>query len=127
MSVKQVEDALRHMADYAYLGDHELARLKLVQSRVPETAVTYLDQGKAANRVLAEALEKLRPEGKPPREPPPREWHPYLVLHDAYVEGIPNRLIIARLCSSEGTFNRTRRAALRAITRALEEMEAAAH
>ena len=125
ISVKAVEDALRHVADYAYLGDHALTQFKLVKSRVAVDAVTHLDLGKAVYNVLAEALEKLRPDDTLPRDPPPREWYPYLILHDAYLEDIPNRDIMSRLYISEGTFNRTRRAALRAVTRALEEMEAA--
>ena len=125
ISVKAVEDALRHVADYAYLGDHALTQFKLVKSRVAVDAGTHLDLGKAAYNVLAEALEKLRPDDTLPRDPPPREWYPYLILHDAYLEDIPNRDIMSRLYISEGTFNRTRRAALRAVTRALEEMEAA--
>jgi hypothetical protein len=124
ISVKAVEDALRHMADYAYLGDHALTQFKLVKSKLAVDAVTHLDLGKAAYNVLAEAIEKLRPDDALSSDPPPREWYPYLILHDAYLEDIPNRDIMSRLYISEGTFNRTRRAALRAVTRALEEMEA---
>jgi len=128
ISVKAVEDALRHMVDYAYLGDHPLTRFKLVRSKVAaNTAVTHLDLGKAAYNVLAEAIEKLRPDDTLPGDPPPREWYPYLILYNAYLEDIPNRDIMSRLYISEGTFNRTRRAALRAITRALEEMESTLH
>jgi hypothetical protein len=36
-----------------------------------------------------------------------------------------NREIMSRLYISEGTFNRTRRAAIRSVARMLEEMEAA--
>jgi hypothetical protein len=125
ISVKAIEDALRHLADYAYLGDHTLTHFKLVRSKVVMDTVTHLDLGKAVYRVLAEAVEKLRPSNSSPGEPPPREWHPYLILYDAYLQDIPNRDIMSRLYISEGTFNRTRRAALRAITRALEEMETA--
>jgi len=125
--VKAVEDALRHMADYAYLGDHTLAQFKLVRSKVTVDAITHLDLGKAAYSALAEAIEKLRPGDAPPSNPPPREWYPYLILYNAYLEDIPNRDIMSRLYISEGTFNRTRRAALQAVARALEEMESALH
>ncbi len=127
ISVKAVEDALRHVVDYAYLGDHALTRFKLVRSKVTADAVTHLDLGRATYNVLAEAVEKLRPGDAPPSDPPPREWYPYLILYSAYLEDIPNRDIMSRLYISEGTFNRTRRAALRAVARALEEMEAALH
>jgi GAF domain-containing protein len=125
ISVKAVEDALRHLFDYAYLGDHDLAEFYLVRSRIDDGPVTHLDLGKATYNVLAEAIDKLRPQDDIPGDPPPREWYPYLILHNAYVEDVPNRDIMTRLYISEGTFNRTRRAALRAVTRALEEMEMA--
>ena len=51
-------------------------------------------------------------------------WQAYLILHSAYVENQPNRDIMSRLDISEGTFNRTRRSALQAVARLLEEMEA---
>ena len=49
----------------------------------------------------------------------PREWHSYAILYDAYVEDVPNREIMARLYISEGTFNRLRRKALQAVSRAV--------
>ena len=84
-----MEDALRHMTDYAYLGDHIITQFKLVKSKVAVDAVTHLDLGKAAYDVLTEAIEKLRPtDDIPSSEPPPREWYPYLILHGAYVQDI---------------------------------------
>ena len=74
--------------------------------------------------VLQEGLETLRPgPGMPPRQPP-REWYPYLILREAYVNETSNRDIMLKLYISEGTFNRTRRTAIRSLTRALGEMEA---
>jgi hypothetical protein len=75
--------------------------------------------------VLTEAVEKLRPVDGKPEYPIPREWHPYLILHDAYIEDKLNRDIMSRLYISEGTFNRTRRSAIRSVTRVLEEIEVA--
>jgi hypothetical protein len=51
----------------------------------------------------------------------PREWHAYTILHEAYVEDVPNRDIMAKLYVSEGTFNRPRRKALHAVARAMLE------
>jgi hypothetical protein len=127
VQVKEVEDALRNLYDYAYLGDSTLAALKLVRRRVPLGPVTHLDRGKCVNSVLSETVEKLRPDVEIPSDPPPREWYPYLILHGAYLEDQLNREIMARLYISEGTFNRTRRSAIRSVARALEEMEAALH
>ncbi len=124
ISVKAVENALRNLADYAHLGEHPLVNMKLVKSRLPLETVTHLDRGKVVYAVLTEAVEKLRPTSNSPAELPSREWYPYLILYEAYFENTLNRDIMARLYISEGTFNRTRRAALRAVTKTLEEMEA---
>jgi hypothetical protein len=124
-AISLVEDALRHLYDYPYLGGHKLAQLHIVESHldIQEGAfVTHLDRGKALQEVLTRALEKLRPSGPQP-SPPTREWHQYIILHDAYVLGELNRNIMAKLYIGEGTFNRARRRAIRGVARALEEME----
>ena len=118
-----VEDALRRLHDYSYLGDHPLGTLVLRRDR----PATHLDRGKALNAALIAAIEKLRPGGTEPRELPPREWHPYVILCDAYIHGQSNREIMSRLYVSEATFHRTRRRALRAVTKALFEMGAPAN
>ncbi|MGD9093949.1 MAG: hypothetical protein PVF74_13960, partial [Anaerolineales bacterium] len=125
ITVKVVEDALRNIYDYAYLGDTPFVELKLVQIRLPYAGVTHLDRGKAVFQVISDALDKLRPRGERPKEPIPREWYPYLILYDAYIEDKPNREIMASLYISEGTFNRTRRSAIRSVKRVLNEMEVA--
>jgi len=123
ITVKDIEYALRNIFDYAQLGDSPLKGLNLVSRRIAVDEVTHLDQGKAVYKVISDAIEKLRPDTEIPRDPPPREWHPYLILQDAYMEGKLNRDIMSRLYISEGTFNRTRRSAIRAVARAIEEME----
>jgi hypothetical protein len=72
---------------------------------------------------MLEILDTLRPTGQRPTEPLPREWYSFAVLHDAYVEDVPNREVMARLYISEGTFNRTRRNAIRAVARAVQEIQ----
>jgi hypothetical protein len=119
--VSQTEDALRRLYDYSYLGDHALAASLLTRDRHSQS-ITHLDRGKALNALLIAAVEKLRPAGAEPRELPPPEWHSYLVLRDAYVNGDSNRDIMAKLYVSEATFHRTRRRALKAVTKALFEM-----
>ena len=129
-----VETALRNLHDYTYLADTPLANLQLVRARLGKSEATHLERGKAVHEVLLVALEKLCPPpparrdltGAARHDPPRREWHAYLILHGAYQEETPNRDIMARLYISEGTFNRTRRAAIRTVARALGEMEAAA-
>lgn len=126
--VSSVEDALRRLYDYPYLGEHALVRLAAVRQHLEGQnleLVTHIDRGKALGEVLAQAMQKLRPEGPEPKslEIPSREWHQFLVLHAAYVVGEPNRDIMSRLYIGEGTFNRTRRRALRGVAKALQEIE----
>jgi hypothetical protein len=124
LSTKNVEDALRKMADYTYLGNHPLANMELIHQKLPIDTHTHIERGKALNEVLKMAIEKLRPGEEFPKDPPPREWYAYYILRDAYIDEIPNRDIMLRLYISEGTFNRTRRSAVRAVTQAIKEMEA---
>ena len=126
--ISLVEDAVRHLYDYAYLGQHRLARLFIVGSYldVQEDAfVTHLDRGKALQEVMTTALGKLKPPGPQPSLPP-RQWHQYIILHDSYVVGKLNREIMSELYIGEGTFNRARRRAVRGMARALEEMDSEA-
>ena len=121
--VNSIELALRNLSDYALLADSPLGELSIVRMKMTDDRKTYVDRGKAVQAVVVEALDNMRPGPVVPREPIPREWFPYVILHDAYVEGIQNRDIMSRLYISEGTFNRTRRSAIRSLARALAEME----
>jgi GAF domain-containing protein len=125
-AVALVEDALRHLHDFSYLGRQPLASLLIVPSHldVEETeVVTHVDRGKALKETLLIALNKLMPSTARGSGPPPREWHSYIILHDCYFLEKLNREVMSELYISEGTFNRTRRRALRGMTRALAEME----
>jgi hypothetical protein len=120
-----VEDALQNYCDHSYLGDSPLANLKQVRVLLNGPSLTHLDLGKAVCQVVTTAVEKLRPDSASPPRPIPREWYPYLILRDAYFEGVPNRDIISNLYISDGTFHRTRRSAIRSVTRVLSELETA--
>jgi hypothetical protein len=124
--IRAVESALRNLFDFAYLGNHSLGRFLSLQRYLPRGQVTLLERGKALHNLIAEAIERFRPLPERPPEPPPREWYPYLILRSAYLEGVSNRDIMARLYISEGTFNRTRRAAVHALATAMAETEASA-
>lgn len=113
--VKLVEDALRHFSDYIALGQSPLA------DRLQIRAESHVERGKQLQKFLADAIDSFRPAGTRPPEPLPRVWYSYSVLYDAYVEGVTNREIMARLYISEGTFNRTRRNALRGLARSIME------
>jgi hypothetical protein len=82
---------------------------------------SHVERGKRLQQLLTESIDAFRPAEKRPSEPLPRVWYNHAVLYDAYVEGVPNREIMARLYISEGTFHRTRRNALRGFARMLVE------
>jgi hypothetical protein len=110
------------------LGEHDLARLQVVEWYLQDRDdgfVTHIDRGKTVSGILEQAIHKLRPAGKEPDvyAVPPRAWHQYITLYDAYALGELNRDIMSKLYISEGTFNRTRRRAVRGVAKALEEME----
>jgi hypothetical protein len=117
---KIVEDGLRHLSDYITLGQSPLADWAGIH------AESHIERGKQLQKLLTDSIESFRPAGTRPHEPLPRVWYSYAVLHDAYVEGVPNREIMARLYISEGTFNRTRRNALRGFSRLLMEKDKSA-
>jgi hypothetical protein len=102
-----------------------LVELRLIKSRLLPDDVTHVDRGKVVHLILLEAIEKLRPDTDQPGYPANRTWWQYLILYKAYVEDIQNREIMALLNISDGTFNRARRSALRAITQLLKEMDMA--
>ena len=118
-----VDFALRNIFDYAYLADSPLAEMDIVRQKLAGEKKTHVERGKAVQAVILEALEKLRPSLEVPHDPVPRDWYPYVILHDAYVQEIQNRDIMNRLYISEGTFNRTRRTAINSLAQMLAEME----
>jgi hypothetical protein len=120
-----VDFALRNIYDFTFLADSPLAELDIVRRRLAGEKKNYVERGKAVQAVVLAALEKMRPSPEVPPEPAPREWYPYVILHEAYVAEIQNREIMNKLYISEGTFNRTRRTAITSLARVLAEMEKA--
>src|SRR6185295_7462853 len=106
-----------------YLADSPLAELTVVRKRLIGENTTYIERGKVVKAIVLEALKQMQPSPEIPPEPLPREWYPYVILYDAYVDEIQNREIMGKLYISEGTFNRTRRIALSSLARVLAEME----
>jgi len=106
---------LLHLPDTITLWQSPLADKLVLKGE------SHIERGKQLQQLLMESIESLRPAEKRPSEPLPRVWYNHAVLYDAYVEGVPNREIMARLYISEGTFNRTRRNALRGLSRLLME------
>ncbi|MCC7355082.1 MAG: GAF domain-containing protein [Anaerolineae bacterium] len=126
-----VEECLRNLHDFAYLGEHALAQLKAIHRQLDHQKngpVTHVDRGRALREFLLQTLEKLRPSGREPTEDdvPAREWHQFIILRDAYVQGKLTRDVMNRLYISEPTFHRTRRRAVRSVAKMLHEMEQSA-
>jgi hypothetical protein len=115
--VRLVEEGLKRLTDYTTLGQLPLTAQLQIQGE------THIERGKALRAQLIRAIETLRPAEQRPSGILPREWHGYAILHDAYIDDVPNREIMARLYISESTFNRQRRKALQAVARALLEMK----
>lgn len=113
--VKIVEEGLRNISDTIKLGESPLVKLLNICEG------TQLERGRAMRDQLVRAIEMLKPDAPRPPEPLPREWYNYVALYDAYVKDVPNREIMARMYVSEGTFNRSRRNALRGVARYLLE------
>ncbi len=114
--VKCVETGYQHLSDYDELGKSPLVALFGIQ------AGDHLEKGKLVHDKLIQMLEKLKPAGQPPPEPLPREWYSYTILYDSYVNDRLSRDIMGKLYIGEGTYYRIRRQALRAITRAVQEI-----
>lgn len=120
-----VEDALRNIGDYSFLGQHELVQLELVPSFMDAEKpgqVTHIDRGRALHLLLLNCIEKLKPQGEKP-DPPTRDWRAYVILHDCYVGGMSTREVMNALYISEATFHRIRRRAVNAVAKAIAEME----
>lgn len=115
--IKSVEEALRNLHDTITLGESPLAEKMSIE------AESHVERGKRLQEIITVAIDMLRPADERPSEPLPRVWYNHAVLYDAYVEGVPNREIMARLYISEGTFNRTRRNAIRGLARMLIEQQ----
>jgi hypothetical protein len=113
--IRIVEEALRHLPDTITLGQSALAEKIAIKGN------SHIERGKLLQELITASIESLKPSEKRPPEPLPRVWYNHAVLYDAYVEGVPNREIMSRLYISEGTFNRTRRNAIRGLARLLVE------
>jgi len=107
--IKLVEDCLRKLPDAMALGGSPLTDYVGIKGE------SEVARGKKLQRLLHGAIESLRPAGVRPVGALPKAWFNYAVLYDAYVVGIKNREVMAKLYISEGTFNRTRRIALRGV------------
>jgi hypothetical protein len=116
---KMVRDALSH-----YWGGPKLTRSPLLRLNVVQEALDENEGSapRALRSVLAEAIEKQRPEGE--RRMTATEWLMYNILELKFIQGLRVRDIAHRLAMSEADLYRKQRLAIEEVARTLGEMEA---
>jgi hypothetical protein len=117
-----VEGALRRLNNLPAMSEHPL--LARLPPRLAASG-TALERATLLRAELEQAVARLRPPGgarpTPGSSAGPGGWLHHLVLHEAYVEGRPNKQIMQRYQLSEGTFHRARRRAIDAVAGYLSE------
>jgi hypothetical protein len=113
-----VKDALRH-----YWGGPKLSDSPLLQLRIVERTLAEHDDNpiKALRAVLAQAIERLRPDGK--RKMAAAEWILYNILELKFIQGKRVRDVAARLAMSESDLYRKQRVAIEEVAHHIAEME----
>jgi hypothetical protein len=124
----QIEECLRKLDDFAFLGEHPLSGLTLVAAEFRSRTGAGLipaERGKALHKILLAAIETLRPDGNEPARHAvtPRAWQSYIALVDPYVRNTLTREAWLRLDVSEKTFHRIRGRAIRAVAKTLYAQE----
>lgn len=117
-----VKDALSH-----YWGGPKLSDSPLLQLRVVERALSEHDGNpiKALRAVLAQGIERLRPDGE--RKMTAAEWLLYNILELKFIQGRRVRDVAMRLAMSESDLYRKQRIAIEEVAYHIAEMERQAH
>jgi hypothetical protein len=114
-----VRDALTHYWGGPKLTSSPLLGLQVVQEALAENEGNAV---RALRSVLAQAIEKQRPDGE--RRMTATEWLMYNILDLKFVQGLRVRDIAQRLAMSEADLYRKQRLAIEEVARTLSEMEA---
>ncbi len=115
---QMVHDALTHYWGGPKLTNSPLMRLASVQRAVSSQGG---DSVKALRSVLAQAIEKTKPEGN--RRMTTSEWMLYNILELKFIQGLRVRDVARRLARSEADLYRKQKIAIDAVARVLSEME----
>jgi hypothetical protein len=117
-----VHDALAH-----YWGGPRLTENPLLQLQVVRQAAVDHDGNvvKALREVLANAIERLRPDGERKLTAP--EWLLYNILEMKFLRGEKVRQVAVRLAVSESDLYRKQRVAIENLAGILVDMEKEAH
>jgi hypothetical protein len=113
-----VHDALAH-----YWGGPRLTQNPLLDLQVVQQAAAEYDGNlvKGLRAVLAEAIERLRPDGERKLTAP--EWLLYNILEMKFLKGQKVREVAMRLALSEADFYRKQRIAIENLARIIADME----
>jgi len=113
-----VKDALSH-----YWGGPKLSDSPLLQLRIVERALSDHDGNpiKALRAVLAQGIERLRPDGE--RKMTATEWLLYNILELKFIQGRRVRDVAMRLAMSESDLYRKQRIAIEKVAHHIAEME----
>jgi CheY-like chemotaxis protein len=111
-SIRLVRDALTRLFDAAHLQDHPLCEQVLPQSGLAGTS-----NAQALRRLILDTIELLRPAAHVPYTA--KEWRPYRVLTEHYVQHTPSLMVAQELCISERQYQREHARALRALANLL--------
>jgi hypothetical protein len=113
-----VHDALSHYWGGPRLTDNPLLQLEVVK----QAAMEYNGNDvKGLRTVLANAIERLRPDGERKLTAP--EWLLYNILEMKFLRGQKVRQVAMRLAVSESDFYRKQRVAIENLADILVEME----
>jgi len=116
---KMVRDALSHYWGGPKLTGSPLLKMQVVQAALHENEG---NSARALRSVLAEAIEKQRPDGE--RQLTGAEWLIYNILELKFIQGMKVRDMARRLSMSEADLYRKQRLAIEEVARTLSEMEA---
>lgn len=117
-----VADALNHLWDIAYLGMHPLAQMSSVQHRTARLKnKTHLDDGRALNQILQDAIAQLKPNGATHGRS--NEERYYILLEQAYLQGAEKETIAHELQVDVRTVYRDLVKARRVIAQVLRDWE----
>ncbi len=113
-----VKDALSHYWGGPKLSDSPLLQLRIVQRALPEHDDNPI---KALRAVLAQAVERLRPDGE--RKMAAAEWILYNILELKFIQGKRVRDVAMRLAMSESDLYRKQRVAIEEVAHHIAAME----
>ena len=113
-----VKDALSHYWGGPKLSDSPLLQLRVVERALPEHDGNAI---KALRAVLAQSIERLRPDGE--RKMTATEWILYNILELKFIQGKKVRDVAMRLSMSESDLYRKQRIAIEKVAQNIAEME----